>query len=232
MDTRHERVEFPTTCSQIANARDPAVQAGLCALLAGAYWRPIYVYLRRFRGRSREDAEDLTQAFLLHLMERRALEQFAGHSRFRTFLQKCLRRFVANCDAEAAAWRRGGRVALIPLQELEANEPAHAGATPDEAFDRAWKLEVMRRAVETLLTKLPEDVRLVFERIDVPDLRGEPPPAQQAVADALGITIDDVENRLRTARRLLADTVRAIVRDTVATPAELEEEMRDLTGAA
>ena len=39
------------------------------AFLAEHYWRPVYQFFRRW-GRSREDAEDLTQAFFAHFIDR------------------------------------------------------------------------------------------------------------------------------------------------------------------
>ena len=50
-----------------AASRDPALNE-----LAQRYWRPIYVYLR-YSGRSSADAEDLTQGFFIHLLEKELL---------------------------------------------------------------------------------------------------------------------------------------------------------------
>ena len=41
--------------------------------LCRTYWYPLYVYVRR-RGHSREDAQDLTQAFFARLLEKNYLE--------------------------------------------------------------------------------------------------------------------------------------------------------------
>jgi DNA-directed RNA polymerase specialized sigma24 family protein len=42
------------------------------AQLCQAYWYPLYAYVRR-RGRSPEDAEDLTQGFFARLLELKSL---------------------------------------------------------------------------------------------------------------------------------------------------------------
>src|SRR5260370_29135237 len=57
----------------MASARDQS-QAGRAALaaLCQIYWYPLYAFARR-RGYSPPDAQDLTQGFFLHILERRAL---------------------------------------------------------------------------------------------------------------------------------------------------------------
>lgn len=42
--------------------------------LASTYWQPLYRYARR-KGKSPEDAEDLVQGFLTHIIEARALSR-------------------------------------------------------------------------------------------------------------------------------------------------------------
>lgn len=54
--------------------------------LFGIYWQPLYRYARR-KGKSKEDAEDLLQGFLGHLLEEEALRSIdRGKGRFRAFL--------------------------------------------------------------------------------------------------------------------------------------------------
>ena len=69
-------------------AGDSAAPGSFEALtqLCQSYWFPLYAYVRR-RGRSPEDAQDLTQAFFARFLEK---EYFAradqSRGRFRTFL--------------------------------------------------------------------------------------------------------------------------------------------------
>ncbi|MGD0094839.1 MAG: sigma-70 family RNA polymerase sigma factor, partial [Planctomycetota bacterium] len=54
--------------------------------LCQTYWYPLYVYVRR-RGCSPQDAEDLTQAFFAHVMERQTLAKAQRErGKFRAFL--------------------------------------------------------------------------------------------------------------------------------------------------
>ena len=80
--------------------------------LCRAYWYPLYAYIRR-QGRTREDAEDLTQGFFERFLDG---NPFAGVSaergRFRAFLLASLKHFLAN-EADRAGQRvaqRGDRI--------------------------------------------------------------------------------------------------------------------------
>lgn len=66
------------------------------AHLCQTYWYPLYAYVRR-RVRSREDAEDLTQAFFTLFLETNPLAGVsADRGRFRAFLLASLRHFLSN----------------------------------------------------------------------------------------------------------------------------------------
>jgi hypothetical protein len=67
-------VDSPQHCKALAD---------FCSL----YWYPIYSFAR-YKGFSEEDAEDLTQSFFLHLLEKTALKRAQPHrGRFRSFLE-------------------------------------------------------------------------------------------------------------------------------------------------
>ena len=76
--------------------------------LCRTYWFPLYAYVRR-RGHTKEDAEDLTQAFFARLLEKNS---FAGldseKGKFRAFLLASLKHFLANERDKAQAQKRGG----------------------------------------------------------------------------------------------------------------------------
>ena len=60
------------------------------AKLFQTYWYPLYAYTRR-RGYGEEDAEDLVQAFCVHLQEKQALAKAdPQRGKFRTFLLSSL----------------------------------------------------------------------------------------------------------------------------------------------
>src|SRR5207253_10193426 len=91
---------FPTTRRSIVLAlgsADAAERTRAFDVLVALYWKPLYKYLRVARGRSVQDAEDLTQSFLAHAFEKGVLTSYdAEKGTFRTFLRTLFDRFVAN----------------------------------------------------------------------------------------------------------------------------------------
>src|ERR1044071_1912217 len=64
--------------------------------LCRTYWYPLYVYVRR-QTSTREDAEDLTQAFFARFLGRNYLEKLTSQKgKFRAFLLASLKHFLAN----------------------------------------------------------------------------------------------------------------------------------------
>ena len=76
--------------------------------LCEIYWFPLYAYVRR-QGQSTDDAQDLTQGFFAHLLDKqtlRAADRERGH--FRSFLLASLKHFLAKQWRRDAAQKRGG----------------------------------------------------------------------------------------------------------------------------
>jgi RNA polymerase sigma-70 factor (ECF subfamily) len=71
--------------------------------LCRTYWFPLYAYVRR-RGHSKQDAEDLTQAFFARFLAKNYLEGLsAERGRFRAFLLASLKHFLANDGTSRSA---------------------------------------------------------------------------------------------------------------------------------
>src|SRR5262245_28601239 len=108
---------FPTTrCSALVGLRsdDAVVRARSLDAIAGAYWRPIYKYLRVKWRRSPQDAEETTQDFFAASFDKDVFDRFDPlKGRFRTWLKTCLDHFVMKHHrAEMAARRGGGRLQI------------------------------------------------------------------------------------------------------------------------
>src|SRR6266542_4752185 len=113
-----EKGWFKTThWSAVLDARgdDTALaDAGLDSLCR-TYWFPIYCYIRRL-GRSPEDAEDLTQEFFARLMEKEYLKAVQRErGKFRSFLLRVLKWFLANEHDRANRQKRGGGQEMVSL---------------------------------------------------------------------------------------------------------------------
>jgi RNA polymerase sigma-70 factor (ECF subfamily) len=106
---------FPTTrWSLVIAAADPHRKEARSALvsLCENYWYPLYAYLRR-RGYLADQAQDLTQEFVMRVLEGRYLDRADPEKgRFRSFLLSSLKFFVADTEDRRRAKAR--RRAVCP----------------------------------------------------------------------------------------------------------------------
>src|SRR5277367_426319 len=81
--------------------------------LCQTYWFPLYAYVRR-QGLDAHEAQDLTQAFFEHLLEKKALGRVDPEKgKFRSFLLASLNNFLNNERDKARRLKRGGGVETI-----------------------------------------------------------------------------------------------------------------------
>lgn len=119
--------------------------------LCHAYWFPLYAYVRR-SGESKEDAEDITQGFFLHLLGRSDL---AGLDRekgkFRSFLLASLKHYISNDRDRKRTKKRGGQVTHLPLDWQNADAKFDLTddsiSSPEAAFDREWAKVLLERVI-------------------------------------------------------------------------------------
>ena len=231
--------QFPeTTWGLVTRIHSPGTAEHRAAMetLCRRYWKPIYHYVRMAWSRSNEDAKDLTQAFLLWLVEGDALARFAPEKgRFRGYLKVLLTRFVKDQTDALHALKRGGGVRVIPLDELQAEGDAVAdprATDPEKAFDRAWALTLAKRAVDTVRERFKAQGRdAMFRVYEAYDLQpaGEK-PTYGAVAERLGLKESDVRNHLFAVRQEVLAEIRRELSQTVSSHRDLEEEWNDLFG--
>jgi len=113
------------------------------------------------------------------------------------------------------------------LERLAVSDPAES---PDAAYDRRWFLDQLDAAAADLKRRLTEAGKTAyFEvfRILVLDADSEV-PSYQAVADRLGLRDSDVRNYLHHCRDAYREILRRRIRETVASDAEVEQEIGDL----
>jgi DNA-directed RNA polymerase specialized sigma24 family protein len=215
-----------------AQGESPAAQEAL-EKLCRTYWRPIFAFLRR-QGFRAEEAEDITQGFFAQLLERRkfsALRKEKG--RLRSFLLGALKYFLANERRRAMAIKRGKGPRLIPLEELRAGEriemePADP-VTAEMIYERRWALTVLEQVLERLKNEYrTAGNAALFDSLKqlLPDEPGS--PSQLEIAAQLAMT----ENALRQAfyrfRQRYQSLLREEIAHTVATPGDIEDELRHL----
>lgn len=219
---------------------DPEEKARALETVARAYWRPVHGYLRRKWGADVARAEDLTQGFFALALEKGWLARFdPAKGRFRTFLLSCLDAYAANDLRAARRHKRGGQVALLPLEALgedgRVREVAVADPRDLEAdFHREWTRSLFGLAVEALRTRCrgtsKEIAFTLFERYDLlgADDPDRPPYAQ--LAQEAGLPVTQVTNHLHWARREFRAAVLSTLREITASEAEFRAEARALLG--
>jgi RNA polymerase sigma factor (sigma-70 family) len=232
---RNRGVAFATTHWSVvleAQGESPAKQDAL-EKLCRTYWRPIYAFLRR-QGFGPAEAEDITQGFFAQLLERRSLNAVRKEKgRLRSYLLGALKYFLADEQRRSMAIKRGKGQRLIPLEEIRADEriemePADP-VTAEMIYERRWALTVL----EQVLGRLKDEYgaagnAALFDSLKqlLPDEPGS--PSQAEIAAQLGMT----ENALRQAFYRFRQRYQSLLRDeiahTVATPGDIEDELRHL----
>lgn len=210
-------------------SEDLSVRARGLEIIAHVYRAPSCAHVRLKFRLAQDEAEDIVQAFFLRIVERNILAGFdPACSRFRTYLRSCLDHFAI--DRLRAAARRSQH--LTPDAELDPADPALAVA-PDvdaELFDRAWVRRVAEVAVERLLAHLEASGKpthaALFRRFHLHD----DPPAYDAVAAELGISVGDVTNWLHVARREFRRVALQLLREITASEDEFVDEARAVFG--
>ncbi len=227
---------FNTThWSVVLGAGQPHSQQTVEALerLCRAYWQPIYFFARR-KGHSDADAKDLTQQFFSTLLQR---NDFAGLSpaqgRFRTFLLVSFTNFLANEYDRANAQKRGGGKVVVSLDTLTDEQIKQfensRESQPGTAFDRHWAASVLAQALERFKSELAAAGKSgQFEALRI-YLTAEGTAADYAkVAEKLGVAATSVPVLVHRFRQRYRELVREEVAQTIATPSDLDEEMRHL----
>lgn len=228
---------FPTTRWSVVldAARDRAGPGKALHELCESYWRPLYVYLRR-QGHAPQDAEDLVQGFLAGLLEREAITGVErDRGRFRAYLLGALRNYLTKQRDRANAQKRGGgRVELgltIDRKDGEAGLDIPDDRTPEAAYAYAWAMEILGRARAALRQSYVDDGRAdVFDALE-PFLLSAETPAYREVAARLGMTEPNARVAVHRLRTRFGARLRDEVADTVASEAEIDDEIRAVIDA-
>lgn len=215
-----------------AQGESPAAQEAL-EKLCGSYWRPIYSFLQR-QGIGPEEAKDITQGFFADLLQHKSLAAVRKEKgRFRSYLLGALKHFLADERRRAMAIKRGKGQRLIPLEELSADEGAEMEpadpTTAEQIYERRWASTVLER----VLSRSKDEYRaagnaLLFDSLKqlLPDEPGA--PSQAEIAAQLGMTENAVRQAFHRFRQRYQSLLREEIAHTVATPGDVEDELRHL----
>jgi RNA polymerase sigma-70 factor (ECF subfamily) len=231
-------VRFPTTAwSVIRAAQDQSSEGQLEAMnrCIAAYWRPVFCFLRA-KEYPFHNAEDLTQEFFFQFFRRewirRADEQ---RGRFRNFLLAILKRFLADQKPDRTTRQKAFDDRLLSISTLVGEsdrtyEPPD-NRTPEQIFMQQWAHSVIAAVQQRLETwcnnRGRPDWFRVFCEVHLRD-PASPRVSQQALADALHITREQVRYGVDQTHQQFVDFLQAEIADQVESTEDIESEIREL----
>lgn len=234
---RYHVLMFRTTrWSLVAAAGEAAgaVRSQALADLCRLYWYPVYAHVRR-RTPDRHKAEDLTQAFFARLLEKNDLAAAdPARGRFRSFLLSACQHFLTNQHDHDTAVKRGGGVNPLPIDFGEGEmrftrEPADL-VTPEADFERRWAMTLLDQTLRELRAEYAEGGKAKLFDVLKGTLTGDG-VAYRELGRKLNLTEGAVKVAVHRLRQRYREKLRAVIAETVETPADVDDEIRDLFAA-
>lgn len=215
----------------LAAARGGTDDGEALARLCSLYWYPVFAFVRR-QVPSAEEAQDLTQGFFTRLLEKKELARAdRNRGRFRSFLLSACSHFISNERDREHTLKRGGGTIAIPFDLLDAEgryeKALSSTETPERLYERQWALTLMT----SVLDRLRDDYTRAGNEHVFDRLRSFLADSDETHADAardLGMTVSAVKVAVHRLRKRYRKVLRQRVADTVASPDQIDEEIRHL----
>jgi RNA polymerase sigma-70 factor (ECF subfamily) len=243
-DSEVERGNIPGGAAQFANThwsvvlsaadkRNPTRAMESLEKLCRVYWHPLYFYARR-QGESPHDAQDLTQEFFARLLQNDLLDSVdRGKGRFRSFLLAAFRHFLSNERDKARAQKRGGGQVPVPMDIR--NAETHYGVelvdkmTAEKIFERRWAMTLLEQTTARLRSEYERDGKTqLFEQLKVTLTEPRGAIAYAVLARSLRMSEGAVKVAVHRLRLRYREVLRAEVAETLADPADVEDEVRQI----
>jgi len=223
--TTHWSVVLAAGCE-----KSPAAQQAL-ERLCQTYWYPLYAFVRG-QGNSPENAQDLTQAFFARLLEKNYIEQAdRQRGKFRSFLLGALKHFLADEWDKATAQKRGGGKVPLSLDD-DTNEERYRmepvdDVSPDKLYDRRWALATLETAAQRLRKDYHTTGKAtLFDQLQ--DFLSGSLGSYAEAAPRLGMAESTLKSYVHRLRQRNQEILREVIADTVASPKQIDHELRDL----
>ena len=204
--------------------------------LCRTYWFPLYAYVRR-RGHTKADAEDSVQAFFARFLAKNYLAGLsAERGRFRAFLLASLKNFLTNEWKKSQRLKRGGGDTILSLDWETADTKFQVASTsepsPDKAFDREWAVALLAHVIDRLRAECEADGKArQFDQLKIFLTAGKGAVPHADIATSLNMDAGAVRVAAHRLRKRYRELLRDEIIQTLADPAQVDEEMRALFGA-
>lgn len=232
-DKSSGRLRFATTRWSVvlaAGESSSTQQKQALETLCQSYWFPLYAYLRR-RGYDNHQAEDLTQAFFAHILERKDLQTAdPKYGKFRSFLLVRLKYFLSDERDRAHAKKRGGNKKVISLNIQNAEgqyvlEPS-IQLSPDMLFEKSWALTVLERTMDRIESEMAQkNKQKLFEYLKVYLTTDKDVIPYQNMATELNMTEGSIRVAVHRLRRQYRKLLRNEIAQTIGDEDQIDEEM-------
>ena len=187
------------------------------------------------------DAQDLTQDFFVMLLKGNLLSLAdPARGRFRSLLRTAVENFLNDKQHLARRQKRGGRMQFVAWDDWVAEEPSQLSirgqelktCPPERIFDVRWAATVVEQALRRLAEECENRGRLrmftalskhlSLERFEI---------SYAALAASLGVSESVVKRLLHELRVRYRIILRDEISQTVADPADIDDEIRYLCAA-
>lgn len=210
------------------------------AQLCQTYWPPLYTFARA-RGYSLHDAQDLTQGFFAYLLEHKIYKRAdPGKGKFRSFLLGSFKHFLGDARDRAQTLKRGGGHEFLPLDEGRASaaeslfQTQHSlgenALAEDRLFERTWAETLVATTLDRVAAAYKAEAKeTLFEHLKTFLTVGAAPlPSYADLAMRLGVAESTLRSHVTRFRARYREMLRAEVRRTVNSEAEVDGELREL----
>ena len=230
--------QFATTrWSMVAAAGQQNTPEATAALaeLCEKYWQPLYAFIR-YRGYEREEAGDLTQAFIVELLEKKTLQAAdRERGRFRSFLLGCLKHFLSHDRERKQAQKRGGSKLSFTLHVNDGEqryEPAAKEQSPEAAYEKVWMNTVLKQVMDQLTATFKKEGKQGYFAQLMPGIYGTEYVNYETVAADWAMSEEAVRQAVSRLRKRYRELLLEEIGQTVADPNDIEDEIRQLFAIA
>jgi RNA polymerase sigma factor (sigma-70 family) len=206
------------------NGADRALQ-----ILCQTYWYPVYAFIRRW-PKDAEQAKDLTQAFFVHLLQNRRIARAdPAKGKFRSFLLASARNYLLSQPKRPPEEPTpfGLAIEWHDAENRFQHEPTASEAAPDKIFEQSFTMHLIQQTLDTLKLDCADlESKKRFDVLATLLAGKNPQMSQKQAAELLGISEEAVAKAVFDLRNRFKRTFREIVRQTVATYEELDDEIQ------
>ena len=232
------RVFATTRWTVVLRAGGPTSEGSAQALenLCRTYWYPLYSFARR-SGVPQHDAEDLTQSFFAYLLDKDVIARAdRERGRFRSFLLAAFKNYHANERTRQAAFKRGGGKILVSFDELQAEnryqQEPRTDLTPEKLYDHKWATSLLDQVMQMLRLEYSTLGKgTLFESLRGVIWGGRSEGGYETLARQAGLSEGAFKVAVHRLRARFKECLHQEVAQTVATPGEIEDELRHLLSA-